>query len=358
MVSRHRNASFYILLLLVLFCLSGCVPEKTAQVSSSAKGSINTSEKNSTHRQNADVPVFGYDRLTDVQQSIYDVLSSSRITADTPYYFDEPLDYSVVHDALFLYQWNTQNETTVPYYTIFNPGYTYILTDHLLQKFACFSYGDVLNGVPETGPLVPLDGKSCVCGIKLDIDDGSYGEDSISREDYDKLINEFDEAADGWLEQLPVQNASDYEKINALARMMCDRIEYGFSDFDASPYGGIVEGKAICEGYAKTFDYFAKRMGIETVIVNGRIHASGGSHAWNMVVVDEKWYHVDVTFMDTGVEGVYDDNYFLKSSDTFRVLDHEAFEKLNFVDLDLGVDVDGHNPIYDIPPANTDFCVP
>ena len=63
-----------------------------------------------------------------------------------------------------------------------------------------------------------------------------------------------------------------------------------------NPYGALIKGQAICMGYTTTFQLFMDMLGIESVIVRG----SNGveEHAWNMVRLDDEWYHVDVTWDD------------------------------------------------------------
>lgn len=58
-------------------------------------------------------------------------------------------------------------------------------------------------------------------------------------------------------------------------------------------YGALVRGKALCEGYAKSFSYLCNKAGIENIIVTGETDTA---HMWNMVKIDGNWYHVDVTW--------------------------------------------------------------
>ncbi len=63
--------------------------------------------------------------------------------------------------------------------------------------------------------------------------------------------------------------------------------------------GPLLNGYALCEGYAKTFAYLCQSIGIEAICVSGE---SGGSHMWNIVKLDGEWYQMDVTFDDpTGI---------------------------------------------------------
>lgn len=66
----------------------------------------------------------------------------------------------------------------------------------------------------------------------------------------------------------------------------------------SSAYGVLVEGKAICEGYARTFQLLCNKMGIECVSIAGK--ADNVGHEWNCAYIDGEWYQVDVTWNDTG----------------------------------------------------------
>ena len=64
-------------------------------------------------------------------------------------------------------------------------------------------------------------------------------------------------------------------------------------------YGATINEKAVCEGYARLFQYLCYLVGINSTIVVGT--AQDEPHAWNAVKIDDYWYHIDVT---------WDDNYF------------------------------------------------
>lgn len=64
----------------------------------------------------------------------------------------------------------------------------------------------------------------------------------------------------------------------------------------SSPYGVLVNGKAICQGYAQTMKILLSSAGIKTLYVSGS--SEGESHAWNMVYIGGKWKYLDATFDD------------------------------------------------------------
>ena len=74
------------------------------------------------------------------------------------------------------------------------------------------------------------------------------------------------------------------------------------TDDDFSPYGVLVKGEAVCEGYAKTFQMLMDIADIDCITVTGTVGDEEIPHAWNMVKLDDAWYHVDVTYDDPNPE--------------------------------------------------------
>ena len=97
------------------------------------------------------------------------------------------------------------------------------------------------------------------------------------------------------------------------------------------PYGLLVEGQAICMGYANTFQLFMDLLDIPCVTVIGASSDSREDHAWNLVQLDEDWYAVDTTWDDP--LGYYENapaaneanhhTYFNVTSDFLRQTDHQ-----------------------------------
>jgi len=65
-------------------------------------------------------------------------------------------------------------------------------------------------------------------------------------------------------------------------------------------YGALINGLAVCDGYAKAMYVLLNTAGIETIVVYGEAGdvASKVGHAWNMVKLDGDWYQLDVTWDD------------------------------------------------------------
>lgn len=69
-------------------------------------------------------------------------------------------------------------------------------------------------------------------------------------------------------------------------------------------YGVLIEGEAVCEGYARALQYLCNRVGIESLFITGR--SKGQNHGWNLVKLDGEFYHIDATWNDpTGTPADY-----------------------------------------------------
>ncbi len=97
---------------------------------------------------------------------------------------------------------------------------------------------------------------------------------------------------------------------------------YAAYDTELKNYGAddlFLEGKAVCQGYANAFYALASRAGIPV----GFVSSEKIKHIWNAVCINDKWYHVDVTWDDPVADrfGNVRHDYFLKSNDALLELD-------------------------------------
>lgn len=113
------------------------------------------------------------------------------------------------------------------------------------------------------------------------------------------------EAFDDKVEELLLSvdlTASDFEIELALHDRLASTVVYKETANAHNAYGAIVEGEAVCEGYAEALQYLLQRAGIQSFIALGTsINANTGlseNHAWNYVKIDGNYYHVDLTWDD------------------------------------------------------------
>lgn len=140
------------------------------------------------------------------------------------------------------------------------------------------------------------------------------------------------------LTQTLEEDMSDYEKEEALYRWVVNSVNYDWTHQDVmadtpresfTPYGGLVNRKAVCLGYATTFQLLMDLAGVECITVTGAAFRSTSDHAWNMVCLDGEWYCVDATWDANGREAgqVSDEpeqwRYFNVTSDYMAGTDHQ-----------------------------------
>lgn len=98
-----------------------------------------------------------------------------------------------------------------------------------------------------------------------------------------------------------LKEGSDEFKLFQISAYIAERITY--TDGARESVEGL-NGNGVCSTYALLFYKAASRLGIQTYLCFG--YAGGGSHAWNMVMLDGEEYFYDVTWFDTEV---YDFRY-------------------------------------------------
>jgi len=78
-----------------------------------------------------------------------------------------------------------------------------------------------------------------------------------------------------------------------------------------SAYSALVNGRTVCAGYARAFQYILQQLGIPCYYCTGY---AGESHAWNIVALDDGYYNVDATWDDAS-QNTYE--FFNKSDADF-----------------------------------------
>ena len=133
-------------------------------------------------------------------------------------------------------------------------------------------------------------------------------------------------------------NMSDFQVAQALHDYLVRNCVYDSAAASAtSPttsftaYGALVDGSAVCQGYALAYKLLLSRVGVPCVFVA----SDSMGHAWNMVQVGGAWYHTDVTWddpvypngTDAGFDAEVSHDYFLRADSTMQnSLDHYGWE--------------------------------
>ena len=111
---------------------------------------------------------------------------------------------------------------------------------------------------------------------------------------------------------LSAAQGSSLEKERFVHDSLMQSVEYVMdAPMNQSAYSALVQGRSVCAGYARAFQYLMQQMGIPCYYCTGY---AGEDHAWNIVKLDSNYYIVDVTWHYTDTP-TYD--YFNKSDREF-----------------------------------------
>lgn len=87
---------------------------------------------------------------------------------------------------------------------------------------------------------------------------------------------------------------SDFDKEKIIYDYLVLNTDYNYdSEYGQSIYS-VVNGKSVCMGMAKMFQLLCEEVGLPCIIVTG-LNENGIGHAWNCVLIDGRYYMVDVT---------------------------------------------------------------
>lgn len=176
-----------------------------------------------------------------------------------------------------------------------------------------------------------------------------------------------DEAIAALLEELELNEKSDYEKVAGVYNYMTQNITYDYDNLEDdsymlkyTAYAALINKTAVCQGYANLFYRLMLELGVDCRIITGT--GNGGAHAWNIVKLDGKYYNLDATWDASRVAAGLTYQYFLRCEENFD--DHirgEAYETTQFhTDYPMGEtdyapvkygDADGDNSITSVDAA-------
>lgn len=92
----------------------------------------------------------------------------------------------------------------------------------------------------------------------------------------------------------PGMNA--HEKVKAVHDWVVTGLQYDQSLQKYTAYEALTSGEAVCQGYALLTYKLLKAGGVDNRIVEGT--AGGQPHAWNLLKLQNQWYHLDTTWDD------------------------------------------------------------
>lgn len=127
---------------------------------------------------------------------------------------------------------------------------------------------------------------------------------------------------------------TDFEKEVALHDYLVENCRYSQDTNQPAgsdiyrAYGALVNKDAVCNGYAEALQLLFACAGIESRFVIGT--ADGVDHAWNLVKINDVWYHLDATWNDPmpDKQGIAIHSYFNVTDDIMA--ESHTWEKKNY----------------------------
>ena len=132
---------------------------------------------------------------------------------------------------------------------------------------------------------------------------------------------------------LKAESSNEYSLLMNLYNSLQRNIKYDNEEFHAtlegiskSPashtaYGAIVNRVAVCDGFSLAFVLLAQKLGFECMLAFGQSAYSSMSvveHAWNIIKIKDKFYHMDITWDTLKYNGFGEYSY-----DYFALRDEE-----------------------------------
>jgi len=107
-------------------------------------------------------------------------------------------------------------------------------------------------------------------------------------------------------------DSSDYDKIKFAYNYIVLNTEYDLNSSDnQNIISVLLNGRSVCQGYAKTMQLLLNKMNVPCCLVTGSV-STGERHAWNVIKADGEWYYADVTWGDASYQTSSDaDNAFV-----------------------------------------------
>lgn len=222
---------------------------------------------------------YGYDMLNEFEQQLYDYMEKRELKLDEIYYFDEEKDYYSIEKVQYLYRKHN-------YY--------------LCSDYCYVTVQEDIPGMHEK--QLPAIG---IKAARVLFPDPDW---KIKKETVELKAKEI-------VNNMP-KNLTKLEQIQYLYDYVMENVEYeDIPENDISgSYSGLILGKAVCEGYARSFTELAKAAGFNVLTVYGDVGVNYQGHAWNMIEYEGNWYYLDATWDDSKYDR-YFYSYFMLSEE-------------------------------------------
>ena len=232
-------------------------------------------------------PIRAYDTLTREQQKAYDNLLNALSTNKKEYVINSD-EFTLYYEAAYEALLRDLIYFDLEFYTINIEHFFDDSTNQELCRFyfedsnaMMFSYYDFQSG------------KSVLIDIEF-----SEEERKIFSENVDNILNNMPE------------NLSILGKYKYLSDSLCEICDYAHEELEKenttkqknsrihSMIGCLVDGRAVCDGYAWAYYYLCLKEGLFCNFIDGHPKELDSGHAFNYISLGNEYYFVDVTWAD------------------------------------------------------------
>lgn len=180
--------------------------------------------------------------------------------------------------------------------------------------FSQTAFMKIYSAVTRDNPLIYFLNQSA-CNYAQDV----FGHTAICPQYFfdAKTIKEYnrkiEKVVNGLAGQLQLTEGTDYEKIIKVHDWLCRNVHYDFQGADMSNparvisahniIGVFAQRRAQCEGIAKAVKVLLNAVNVKCIVATGVTTKEGNAipHAWNIVNINGRPYHMDVTWDIGGI---------------------------------------------------------
>ena len=113
---------------------------------------------------------------------------------------------------------------------------------------------------------------------------------------------EYLEAVGDYIVEGMPEGLSAYDQYKYLGFVLSYCADYDYElhedTLNETPYGALIEGRAICLGYTNTMLWLCEKAGLRCSAISGYASWNGEEHGWDLAYLEEGSYYMDITWCD------------------------------------------------------------
>jgi len=169
----------------------------------------------------------------------------------------------------------------------------------------------IVNAVIGDNPTVMYFDKTAIQMVDSILDKQIELSGVFPKAQADAMGKELDKRVRQITSSIMSASSDDYSSLLSLYEFIQKNVRYDKHELNAmssgqsnnllshNAYGALLNGLAVCDGFSAAFTLLADKLGYESMLVTGysmQSPAISVKHSWNIVKVNNKHYHMDVTW--------------------------------------------------------------